>query len=55
MKWLHSRYGPPDAPKYPNFVVVDQTICKDKEHMQDVLEQVQKKGGEGLMLREPKS
>lgn len=35
--------------------VLDHTVCKDKDHVLEMLEDVIEKGGEGLMLREPGS
>lgn len=35
--------------------IVPTTKCKSKDHMQTALKQVEMSGGEGLMLREPKS
>jgi DNA ligase-1 len=35
--------------------VVEQVVCTSPEHLAKVLKQVQKKGGEGLMLRKPRS
>jgi ATP-dependent DNA ligase len=30
-------------------------MCKGEEHLHEELEKIEKKGGEGLMLRDPKS
>jgi DNA ligase 1 len=55
MRYLKDTFGEPDAPKYPHIVVVDQTKAKDKVHVLEMLDDVQNKGGEGLMLRRPES
>eukprot|EP00929_Paragymnodinium_shiwhaense_P060969 TRINITY_DN30439_c0_g1_i1.p1 TRINITY_DN30439_c0_g1~~TRINITY_DN30439_c0_g1_i1.p1 ORF type:complete len:786 (+),score=177.72 TRINITY_DN30439_c0_g1_i1:96-2453(+) len=34
---------------------VPMQLCKGREHLQEVLEQVENRGGEGLMLRQPRS
>ncbi|XP_006820400.1 uncharacterized protein LOC100366927 isoform X2 [Saccoglossus kowalevskii] len=35
--------------------VVDQTKCKNKEHLQEELKRINGAGGEGVMIRQPKS
>lgn len=35
--------------------VLEHTICKDRDHVFEMLDEVCEKGGEGLMLREPGS
>jgi len=35
--------------------VVDHTSARDNDHVQEMLEEVEQKGGEGLMLRQPRS
>lgn len=35
--------------------VLEHTVCKDKAHVLEMLEDIIEKGGEGLMLREPGS
>ena len=55
MQYLRDTFGEPDAPKHPHIVVVDQTKAKDKDHVLEMLDTVQNKGGEGLMLRRPES
>jgi hypothetical protein len=55
LAFLKSIFGEPDAPKYPNVRVVEHTECKGKVHVMETLEQLQNKGAEGLMLRQPKS
>lgn len=55
LAFLKSIFGPPDAPTYSNVVVVEQIKCTGKQHVLDRLEALQKKGAEGLMLREPNS
>jgi DNA ligase-1 len=39
----------------PYLTIVEQVKCQGLEHMFKVLEQVEKKGGEGIMLRKPQS
>jgi DNA ligase-1 len=55
LAFLRSIFGPPDAPTYSNVVVVEHIKCTGKKHLLDRLETLQKKGAEGLMLREPNS
>jgi DNA ligase-1 len=41
---------------FPNFVKPVETVfCKGKEHLKEYFEKIIKKGGEGVMLRKPKS
>ena len=42
--------------KLPEFVhIVDATICKGKEHLQEYFNSIISKGGEGVMLRDPQA
>lgn len=41
--------------KCDHVVAVNQTLCASKDHMLSMLKEVLKGGGEGLMLRKPKS
>lgn len=50
LAFLKSIFGEPDAPTYPNVRVVEHTKCKGKSHVLEMLEQLQNKGAEGLML-----
>lgn len=43
------------TPSNPYIVLVDHKDCKGSQHLQDCLQQVLDKGGEGLMLRDPQS
>ncbi|KAJ3047294.1 hypothetical protein HK097_011659 [Rhizophlyctis rosea] len=40
---------------HPTIVIVDHTKCKGSDHVKELLEEVEEKGGEGLMLRKPGS
>jgi DNA ligase-1 len=55
LAFLKKIFGDSDSPKYPNVVVVDHVECKGKDHLNEMLDDLQKKGAEGLMLREPNS
>ena len=35
--------------------VLEHTVCKSREHLEEEMERVCAKGGEGVMLRDPKS
>ena len=39
----------------PYIHLVPHQVCKGKENLEDELKKVEEKGGEGLMLRDPKS
>jgi len=52
MKILEQMF-PPGKHKYAQ--VVEQVKCKGKDHLNQELKRVQDLGGEGLMLRQPKS
>ena len=41
--------------RYNNLIVLPQTICSSKEHLQRFFERVITEGGEGVMLRHPDS
>jgi hypothetical protein len=55
LEWLKKIFGPSDAPTYSNVMVVEHVLCKGKSHVMEMLDDLQKKGAEGLMLRQPKS
>lgn len=40
---------------FPHVNIVSHEKCKSSEHLKKCLEEVEKLGGEGLMLRKPKS
>jgi DNA ligase-1 len=35
--------------------IIPQQVCKNSEHLKELLEEVEKKGAEGLVVREPKA
>jgi DNA ligase-1 len=40
----------------PNFIeILDQIPCKSQKHLDDLASDIFKKGGEGLMIKDPKS
>lgn len=57
VKFLHDKLDPislnADSPT--NITVVGTQVCKGKDHLMQMLDQVIKKGGEGIMLRKPAS
>lgn len=53
--FLKKIFGEHDNPTYPNVVVVEHIKCTGKSHVLEKLDELQKKGAEGLMLREPQS
>eukprot|EP01105_Mastigella_eilhardi_P019799 TRINITY_DN4674_c0_g1_i1.p1 TRINITY_DN4674_c0_g1~~TRINITY_DN4674_c0_g1_i1.p1 ORF type:complete len:654 (+),score=153.97 TRINITY_DN4674_c0_g1_i1:118-2079(+) len=52
METIRKRFAK-DKPKYAT--LVEQTLCKGPQHLQEMLDQVTQGGGEGLMLRKPGS
>jgi DNA ligase-1 len=50
---LKSMFPNPSNPSHVE--IVEQTLCKSKDQLMLMLESVQDQGGEGLMLRQPKS
>lgn len=55
LAFLTKLFGEPDQPKYKNVSVVGHEKCKGRQHLMDMLDELQNKGAEGLMLREPGS
>jgi len=53
MSRLRDRFD--DKTKNPNVKVVEHIKCKDAQHIVTLLKEIENKGGEGLMLRKPKS
>lgn len=53
--YLKKTFGPSGTHCQDHVVVVDQTETRDRQHVLDLLKDVEGKGGEGLMLREPRS
>ncbi|PWZ00472.1 hypothetical protein BCV70DRAFT_199750 [Testicularia cyperi] len=57
---LEKRFGATDGADIddlegPQIVLVSHQRCKSRDHLTDLMKQVEAKGGEGLMLRQPKS
>ncbi|KAG8801630.1 hypothetical protein FRC18_007752 [Serendipita sp. 400] len=55
LAFLKKIFGDSDSPTYPNVILVEHIKCTGKDHVLDKLQELQKKGAEGLMLRQPLS
>ncbi|KAG8794282.1 hypothetical protein FRC17_008315, partial [Serendipita sp. 399] len=55
LAFLKTIFGDSDAPTYSNVIVVEHIKCTGKNHVVERLKELQKKGAEGLMLRQPQS
>ncbi|KAG8804765.1 hypothetical protein FRC16_000019 [Serendipita sp. 398] len=55
LAFLKKIFGDSDSPTYPNVILVEHVKCTGKDHVLDKLQELQKKGAEGLMLRQPLS
>jgi len=55
MKLLEGMFGENGTHQSDHIAIVDHTLLKGREQMDEMLEEVQKQGGEGLMLRKPGS
>lgn len=55
MEILEQLFGDNGSHKSECVVVVQQTLCKGKEHVLELLKEVESQGGEGLMLRQANS
>jgi len=55
LEYIQSLFGPGGSHCSDHVVVVKQEKVKDKQHVFDKLKEIESFGGEGIMLREPKS
>ncbi|EIM86354.1 DNA ligase/mRNA capping enzyme, partial [Stereum hirsutum FP-91666 SS1] len=55
LQWLQENFSEGGKYHSKEFVVVDQTCAESKDHVFDMLKEVEAHGGEGLMLRKPGS
>ncbi|KAF8517280.1 DNA ligase/mRNA capping enzyme [Hysterangium stoloniferum] len=55
MDFLETLFGPSGSHADSAFHVVEQTQVEDKDHVIKTLKNIESKGGEGLMLRRPRS
>ncbi|KZV81906.1 DNA ligase/mRNA capping enzyme, partial [Exidia glandulosa HHB12029] len=55
LELLGSIFGKGGSHACDHVVVVKQTLVKDRDHVLEMLQDVEAQGGEGLMLRKPKS
>jgi DNA ligase-1 len=55
MMKMNQFFGPQGSHKNDFVKVVEQTVVKDRDHISEMLKEVEDEGGEGLMLRKPKS
>lgn len=56
MKELDEMFTNPDGtPNNPVIRVAPRQICQSREHLEEALEVVSNRGGEGIILREPGS
>ena len=55
ISYLRKTFGPSGTHCLDHVVVVDHIEARDRQHVLNLLKDVGGKGGEGLMLREPKS
>ncbi|TDL17860.1 DNA ligase/mRNA capping enzyme [Rickenella mellea] len=55
MACLNHMFGPSGEHKQDHVFVLEQTEAKSRDHVLEMLKDIEAKGGEGLMLRKPKS
>jgi len=55
LEYIQSLFGPGGSHCSDHVAVVKQEKVKDKQHVFDKLKEIESLGGEGIMLREPKS
>ena len=55
LEYIQLLFGPGGSHCSDHVVVVKQDKVKDKQHVFDKLKEIESLGGEGIMLREPKS
>jgi DNA ligase 1 len=55
MEKLKELFGPNGTHKSDFVVLVEQTITKSRDHLLEMLKEVERLGGEGLMIRKPNS
>jgi DNA ligase-1 len=52
---MHATFGSASNTKIDKVEVVEHAIVKNREHVFEMLKEVERKGGEGLMLRKAES
>lgn len=55
MDYLNHLFGPAGEHKQDHVFVLEQTKAQSRDHVLEMLKDIEAKGGEGLMLRKPKS
>ena len=55
LAFLKTLFGPSGSHACPKVHLLEQTQVESREHVLKMLKEIESKGGEGLMLRKPKS